>query len=420
MRVPLGIGAYERAYAGEPQIRLENRFVERNPTNLREHIALLSRCGTVDLASFAGGNIRGNFSLNGLFSSDLFVVSGANLWRYNSAGTKTQINGIINGTGEPQIGWMKGIGYEYLFISDGLLLQFYNGGSHANGTLTLTPSAPPDIKNTYIIDIGGVYHTWNANVNADPAADGTAAHPWIALLGATDSDSLANMAKLINFNGTRGVDFSSTLGGPNAAYSASSTATTLVITSTSVYADGNTITTSVVSGAQVAWGGATLTGGGVHALSGVAVPDGVGIQSLTSVSGYVLASVANSQKFFWLNPGEVIIDPLNFAEKESHPDPIVDMLTASDQAIIMGEGSTENWYATGDLLAPFAPQEGRTYQQGVIEGTAAEVKADDSVILVGSDGVVYQIGYGGSGMERISNHGIEERIRTQLRREQGI
>jgi hypothetical protein len=415
--VPLGIGAYKRQYGGEPEIVLINRFVETNPTNLREHVALLSRPGSDELGYYAGGVGRGNYSKLGLFNGDLFTVAGENLYRTASDGTKVQVTGVINGTGHPEMTWMKGIGYQYLFIADGLLLQVYGGGSHATGTLTFTPGA---ITNQ-VVEIDGVYYSWDANVDNN-APDGTAAHPWLALLGGTDAESLTNLAKLIDFNGVRGVDFSTALGGPNPRFSAPTTdlTTTLLITATSEYAAGNSITTTIASGVGLAWGATTLTGGGTHALQGVPVPDGVGIKALANVSSSVLASVADSQKFFWINPGEIVIDALNFAEKESSPDNIVDMVSVGDQVIITGQDSTENWYATGDAAAPFLPIEGRVYARGTLAGTPTVV--NDDVILVGNDGVVYEVGYsaGLAAVRRISDHGIEERIRTQLRREQGL
>ena len=65
--LPLGVGAYERNYAGEPEVKLVNRFLEVAPTNLRERIALLSRPGTNQLDAFGSGPIRGNYSKPGLF-----------------------------------------------------------------------------------------------------------------------------------------------------------------------------------------------------------------------------------------------------------------------------------------------------------------------------------------------------------------
>jgi hypothetical protein len=287
--IPLGVGAYKRTFAGEPEIRLENRFVEKAPTNLREHTTLLGRAGTDTLSTFAGGRIRGTYSKAGLFNGDLFVVSGPNLWRYSSDGTRVQIPGVVSGSANPYVTWMKGLGYEYLFIADGTLFQYYPG---FGPLLLVTGAGPSEV-----------------------------------------------------------------------------------------------------------------------------------IKSLATVSGYVLASVGFTQKFYWLNPGTVVIDPLNFAEKESNPDNIVDMHTVGDFVLITGEASTENWYATGDFALPFAPVEGRVYRRGAIEGTPVVMK--DSVILVGDDCVVYEIGYSSGaeaqwGVHRISDHGIEERIRTQVRRLQGL
>lgn len=425
--IPLGVQAYKRKFAGEPEVKLVNRFLETNPTNPREHSALLTRAGSNPLTKFDGGGAlaanRNQFAKPGLFDGDLFGVAGPNLYRYGTDGTLTHITGLINGSGIVTYAWMKGIGYEFLFIADGLLLQYYNGGTQATGVLTSSDTT----VHTQVIQIGGVYYGWNAAVDTN-GPNGTAAHPWLANPG---TDPIQAMANLINFDGVRGVDFSTALGGPNPAYSAATNdtdgssppATEMTITATSEYADGNSISTTVVSGADLSWAHATLTGGGVHALHGVEMPDGDPALALASLSGYVLVSVGASQKFYWLNPGETVIDALNFAEKESNPDNIVDMITIGDQTMICGAGSVENWYATGDSEVPFAPVEGRVYRRGIIEGTAVAVK--DSLFIVGDDGVVYSIGYtygatGQYGVNRVSTHAIEERIRTQLRREQEL
>lgn len=289
VNIPLGKNAYKRTYGGEPEIVLENRFVEKDPTNLVEGTALLSRPGSDSLVQCAGGTIRGNYSKQGMFNGDLLSVSGHNLWRIDvTTQATTQITGAIAGDNNPYLTWMKGIGYEYMFISDASTLQYA-----AIGDVALT----------------------------------------------------------------------------------------------------------------------TVTGMGVGELP----------KALASVSGFVLVSVANSQKVYFLEPGTVTIDPLNFFEKESAPDAVLDMLTVGDQVLIMGNGSTENWYATGDINAPFAPIQGRVYQRGIVEGTP--VLVDDACVLVGNDMKVYLVGEGGEGgygVQRVSTNGIEERIRIQIRREQGL
>lgn len=417
--IPLGTQAYKREYAGEPEIKLVNRFLEVDPTNLREKITLLSRSGSGALTVFpsdsdAPGQNRGQFSKVGLFNGDLFGVGGGNLYRYAADGTKIHILGLVNGTGFITYAWMKGPGYEYLFIADGLLLQVYAGGSHATGTLTKSGA----IDTSQIIEIQGGHYAWNDAVDTN-APDGSLAHPWLAKL---TGDALANMATLLNFSGVRGVDYSTALGGPNLFVTATSDATHLHVTAITDRATANAFTTTVPTGAGIAWGAATLAGGGTHVLQGVEMPDGSPPLALSALSGYVLISVGGTYRFYWLEPGTIVIDALNFASKESNPDPIVDMTTVGDQCIISGTGSTENWYATGNFDAPFAPQEGRVYRRGAVEGT--HVAVNDALIFVGDDGVVYSVGYGygdtsSYGVHRISTHAIEERIRITLRAEEG-
>lgn len=426
--VPLGQQAYERDAAGVPEVRLENRWVEQAPTNLREHSLLLARPGTNPIETFSGagfglGPMRGQYFFAGLFSDSLFTVCGETLYRVNQDMTVTTISGVVNNTGHPELAWMKGAGYEYLFISDGLLLQFYAGTTPAKGTLTQSGAVVPG---TDVFEIGGIYYGFGTGFSGSD--NGTVTHPYLVnpTTQASVLDPMAQLVLAISDGGTPGVDYSSTIGGPNTLVTAVSNepaTTSVTFTSIAHNSGANLITTTVTGGTHLAFGAATLTGGGVDALEGVTMPDGVASQSLTQVSGYVLVSVANTQQFYWLNPGEITIDPLDFASKESSPDNIVSMRAVGDQVLIMGEASAENWYATGDLNAPFAPIEGRVYQRGAIEGTPCIVA--DSVMLVGDDGVAYEIGYqfgttADWGVHRISNHGIEERIRRQLRREVGL
>lgn len=406
--LPLGKGAYRRDYASEPEIQCLNRFFEVNPTNTTDGTALLARPGTTPLVSpGADGIPRGFFSAPGLHSGDLFFVVGKTLYRYRPDGTLITIGGEVLGNGKPSMTFMTGAGYQRLFIADGTLLQYYAGGSKGTSVLTVSGT----ITNQ-VIRIGSSYFSWSSDVSGN--ASGTSSSPWLAKLGANNAESLANMVKLLAFTGVRGVDFSANLGGQNGDVTAVSTSTTMTVTSKSDLAAANSIATTVFSGTGLSWGTATITGAGTHVLQGIAMPDGLAAQSVAALAGHVLVSVANSGRFYWVKPGEVVIDPLNFATAESQPDNIVDMMSVGDTVWIIGDGSTEAWYATGDLNAPFAPTRGRVYARGVVPGTAVRIK--DQVILVGSDGIVYAIG---GGVQRVSHHGIEERIRKQLERERG-
>lgn len=422
--LPLGIGAYKRASSGEPEIKLVNRFFEKSPTNMREKYALLARPGTAlwntFLADTPGGLLRGLYSKVGIFNSELFVVSGKNLYRSNTANVTTHIQGEIRGTGRPNVTWAKGVGYERIFIADGLLLNFYDGGTHATGTLTKTGAIT-----TEKVSIGGTWYAWNAAVDTGPP-DGTQAFPWLANPG---SDPMAALAAMLSFDGVPGVDFSTLLAGPNTLVTALSQGgppgTSMKVTAISEEVAGNAITTTTV-GANVAWGDTHLNGGGVHAMHGVAMPNGDPAGPVATLDEFVLVAKAGSPKFYFIRPGETTIDPLSFMTKESNPDNIVDLITAGDVLIIVGRASTETWYATGDANTPFAPLKGRTLARGAVPGTT--VLVEDSVLLVGSDGIVYRIAgssygagaYQATAISRVSDHGIEEKIRRQLRREAGL
>ena len=111
------------------------------------------------------------------------------------------------------------------------------------------------------------------------------------------------------------------------------------------------------------------------------------------------------------DPGEVYVDPLNFATAESAPDPVQNVVVFGDQIYFPGQSKTEVWYPTGQDAAPFRRLQGVAFDRGSWEGTATQVK--ESMIIVDTDGGVFQIT--GGGMQRISNPSIEERIRESIR-----
>lgn len=433
--VPLGRGAYKRLYGGTPEVKLLNRWLEANPTNLREGVAVLARPGTTQLidplnqGAFVGlGSMRGNYSLSGLFSDSLFVVCGENLYKIDQDLTTTHITGVIAGTGYPEVAWQAGIGYQRFWISDGVLLQYYQGESSSSGTLTLGGTI---VNGTDKFEVGGVYYVWGTSFSGLDA--GTNLHPFVVNPTSIDLGlaPLDQLVLAITDTGTAGTDYSGTIAGPHATVTAAnnsgvSPATSVKLSAILPGVGGDIITLTVTGGtALTASGSGTLANGGLQALQGCTMPDGATPGSITQVSSYVMVSKSNTQEFFWVNPGEVVIDPLNFASKESSPDPIIHMRAVGDQVMIMGAKSTENWYATGNLQAPFAPIEGRVYARGVLNGTPVVI--DDGIILVGDDGRVYSIGFQSGdttdtswGVNRISNNGIEERIRYQIRREQGL
>jgi hypothetical protein len=433
--VPLGRGAYKRLYAGTPEVKLLNRWLEANPANPREGTSILSRPGTTQLlapfdqGSFTGtGSMRGNYELGGLFDGGLFTVCGSNLYLIAEDLSVTPIQGTVGGTSYPEVAWQKGIGYERFWISDGITLQYYEGLSSANGTLSLTGTI---VNGTDKFEIGGVYYVWGTSFSGSDA--GTSSNPYVVKPTDTAAvlDPMGQLILAINATGTAGVDYSATITVANAIVSAANNsgaipATSAKLTALTSGSAGNSITFTITGGtALAATGSGTLTNGGIHILQTCTLPDGVTPGSIAQLKGYVLIAQSDNQKFYWVNPGEITVDPLNFASKESSPDPIISMRAVGDQVMIMGAKSTENWYATGNLDSPFAPIDGRVYARGVVAGTPVVV--DDGIILVGDDGRVYSIGFSSGdttdtawGVTRISNNGVEERIRYAIRREAGL
>lgn len=272
--IPLGRSAYKRENAREPEIRVFNRFFETNPVNTEDQVALILRPALKKVLEVGDGPIRKVYTQPGVFSNDLFVISGSELFRVHRTGpstyTSTKINGTIAGTKSPSV---VATG-TYLMIADGTHLQYTDG--------------------TADLDI-------------------------------------------------------------------------------------------------------------------IPTPDGIPIISIDYIAGYVICVQANSQRFYWIEPGELEIEALNFAEAERNPDNVRNVTTIGDQFWLFGDETTEVWYPTGDAAIPFQRIQGRLYDRGIWAGTVVRVK--DQVVLVGNDGIVYGVT---SGPNPISPNGITERIRNTI------
>ena len=403
--VPLGVGAYRRTYGQEPTVELLNRFFEQTPTNQVEGSVLLARPGNTFFVAAGAGQPRWVGHQPGAFNDDLFFVINETLYRYDGTTTPIAINGVVGGTGTPSVTFVAGAGYEHLFIADGLNLQYYDGIAAAVGTLTV---AGGNIAATETFEIDGVYYEWTAgSVDAGTPA-GTLANPWLVALGSNDTEALTNARLALNAGGTAGTTYSTALTMHLTVEGTTSTATELNVRARTRGTGGNSISTTE-TGANISWGAVTLEGGGAQSLNGVVTPDDVGIVSLSSLASFAVAVVANSARFYWILPGELTIDPLNFATAESEPDELIQVLRVGDALYFLGQTSTEVWYASGDATAPFLRQQGLAFSQGTIEGTAVQIR--QQLFTVAEDGIVYQVA---GAPRRISNNGIEERVRLAL------
>jgi len=402
-KVPLTRTTWRRDYAGGVQLQLLNRFFEEDPSSTIDDTALIARPGTDSYRAFGSGTMRGNFTQQGFFGGDLFVASGQTLYRWDGT-TETAITGVLSAEDTPvSITYQASPGVERLWIADGATLYYYEGDTKSRGNLDADEALNVSPGDVVLIDT--VYYEFVASgVDAGTPA-GTLADPWLVLIGATSEFSLSNLSAAIGNTGTPGGTYSTALlANPNVEVRRLEQYR-LNVQAVVPGAGGDTIVTTTTA-ANLTWGAATLENGGLDILTPVDVPDGgtEAAVSLTTLAAYVIVSVAGSQRMYFIRPGEFWIEV--FAEAESEPDVVLQVVTVGSSFWALGESTIEPWTATGDADIPFAPIQGRQMSYGIVAGTALVL--EDRVIYVDDKGIVRD-----SSGARISTHGIEEEIRLR-------
>lgn len=410
MDIPLSRSDYLRGVAKEARVRTRNRYFEENPVLTQTPAALLPRPGLrLFLEEVGPGPIRGIYSQAGSFDDAAFVLSGDEVWRVDIDLTITFVGTLPSpGLGFASFAATSVIGTTpaYLFIGAGADLMCYMQNGYASGSITGAPAAND------VVRVDAMYYKFTVGSVDAGAPDGTVANPWLVKLGVTDAGSWQNLSDAFKNFGTPGVLYSTALVANPAITVQATLATGVEVRANAVGADGNAIVTTE-TGAAIAWGNATLTGGGGVTFFQVETPGNVGIISLGYIASYVVAVPAQGQgingRFFWINPGETTIDPLDFATAERAPDPISGVVVFGDQYWLPGDTTTEVWYFTGNIDAPTLRVQGIVFDRGSWEGTAIQVK--DSMIIVDNQGGVFKVK---GGTKRISRPDVEERIREAI------
>lgn len=411
--IPLGKADYHRSVAKEARVQTRNRYFEQNPVLVAGLTALIARPGLRRYLEVGAGPIRATYTQPGSFNNAAFVISGEEWYRVDTNGTVTLLTSGINpGGGSVSMAATGTIGDgasavpEYLWMADGRNLWLYMASGYAHGTISGSPA------NNDVVEIGGVYYKFtNGSVDAGAPA-GTAGNPWLVKKSISDTLSWRAFALAIGANGEPGVDYSTALTINPSAQAVNVSATLVAVRANAVGIAGNGVTTTE-TGAGIAWTGATLTGGGSDYVTTVATPQDIGPISVAYNASYVVVVPAQGEgingRFWWIDPGETTIDPLNFATAEQAPDPVFGAISFVDQIWFPGASTTEVWNFTGNIDAPIIRLRGVAFNRGTWEGTALQVK--ESMIIVDSDGGVFQIA---GGLKRISNPAIEQRIREAI------
>lgn len=419
VNIPVGRSTFRRDVARSASIALLNRFFEQNPViNASDEIpSLIARPVLKKFAELGEGHIRLTFDEPGTFDDAAFIVSGPSLYKLSTALSSTYVGELgSNITGSVSMAAVGNIGEtpERLFIADGGVLWVYADEGEAMGHL----GASGAIANNDTVTIDGIYYKWtNAGVDVGTPA-GTLANPWLVALGATNALRIQALYDAINATGAPGVDYSTALVPNENVQANSSSANDLYVSARVAGVLGNAIAVAE-TGANLSWvTGATLVNGGDPQLRQVEMPNDVGAISVDVLNSYVLVIPVQGRgvngQFWWIEPGETTVNPLNFATAERSPDAILQVRVFGDRAWLLGQKTTEPWITTGNIDAPWQRFAGVLYDRGTWGGTAVKVK--DSLITVDEDGAVFQIG---GGLKRISRPDIEERIRRAMQRELG-
>lgn len=410
MRVPLGTSDFLRGIAETAEIRLVNRYFEADPTNQQDQVALLTRPALRKWLTLATTPVRAVYSQPGSFEESLFAVGGSKVYRIEQDETVTEIGTLGTSTGNVSMAATD----TYLFIADGASLHYYTINAYSQGTLTASGA----ISNAEVVKIGATYYQFTSGDVDTGTPAGSVGSPWLVAVGTTITDALQNLYDAIGDAGTPGTDYSTALTGHTTAAPVSVTSTALVIRAISPGSAGNAIATTE-TGVNLAWGAATLAGGGATSFSTVTVPDNDGIISVGVIASFTICVVAQGEgkngRFYWIDPGEVTIDALNFATAERSPDPVWEVVVANDKFWLPGSSTVEVWVPTGDPLAPMQRQQGILFEQGIWEGTIFRLK--ESLFCVGNDAMPYII------MDRpipVGTAGVVQRIREAMNAQRAL
>lgn len=403
MKLKFGLSAYNRQFASDPEIVLRNRFFEKDPTN-DDQTTLLSRPGTVLETSVGPGPIQNLYTLKGLFNGALFIYSGGSIYFRNVPPTSvnTQIVGAVDPNTTPRSAGVIGAGYQRMFVVDGTTTQYY-GGQQYDAIYSITAGSPT--ADTVTID--AIVYKFSVGAPADGA--GTAGSPYNVFVNGSVANALTNLRKAINATGVAGTDYSLSLVQNLRTEASANSGTTVTARGRVGGAPSPTIIVSNTNvGATAAWNHSPLAAG-AQTMYGVATPNNVGMADVAVLKSFVLFLQANSQQIWFIRPGNTTINGLDFFNAESQPDNVNALLVVGDQIWLLGDGTVEPWYATGDANAPFLPVGGRPISRGARPGTA--VVLQNGVVLVGDDKQVYRLT---DNPEVVSTNGIAERVRKAI------
>lgn len=418
-KIPMAMSFRRRLSAKEPFVAVKNRFVEKNPVLSDDGPAFIQRPALNFWKAVGQGPIRNIHQQPGAFNDDAFAASYDTLYRLDrtnglNGGNVAIFTGLVGadeGSYVPMCVTGDIGGGEIpprLFFCDGAALYAYSESGWAMATLTVSGA----ISDGDVVEIGGIYYRMSNGSLDSGSPDGSSGAPWRVLSTGTTLQALTRLYHAINDAGTPGTDYSTALTPHPTVASSFASATQVRVRAKATGIAGNGISTTE-TGANMAWGGSATAGGENPGTIQIPVPEEVGVLDVACLNNFIFVVPAQGEglngRFYWIEPGELEIDPLNFATAERSADAINSIRVFNDQFWLMGQNSTEVWYMTGDPDVPVQRLQGVVFDRGVHQGTAVQVK--DAIIAVDSFGGVFMIQ---NGEKRISTPDIEEVLRRAI------
>jgi hypothetical protein len=390
-----------------------NRYIENNPilNGEPQQTTAIARPGMKKFIEVGDGPIRKLFYAPGIFSDDLFVVSGVQLWRVSSgSGTASLIGNLSsNILGDVSMATVASIGEvpSRLFIADGGILWVYS--ENGNAIASLQASGAIADGDTVVID--GVYYEFDGtDVNAGTPA-GTVGSPWLVDFTGDNATDLGNLYNAINASGEPGVNYSLDLTEHETVRAGAYSSDILFVNAKTAGAAGNAIAVSE-TGANLAWTAGTLSGGGTEQLRQIQMPGDVGAISVEHINSFIIVVPVQDDaeqtvgQFYWIHPGEVYVDELDFANAERSSDKVHQVKAFKNMFWLFGQQSTEPWITTTDPDAPMQRFQSVMFDRGSTEGAAIRIR--DKLVVIDEEYTVFLIA---DGQQEISRPDIAERIR---------
>jgi hypothetical protein len=143
-------------------------------------------------------------------------------------------------------------------------------------------------------------------------------------------------------------------------------------------------------------------------------PDPVSpVISQDGVSGYTVYGLADRRFFISSIDACQDIDGTDYATAEQSAGPLVRVKADRGDLFLFKTDMVEPWRNTGNADFPFEPMP-TTIQKGLLAANAV-ASVDNTLVWPGHDDIVYRLN--GSNPQRISNHGIERKIKNDTAKE---